>query len=241
MLHFTGMQVAPAPIVESPSQIFDRVFREVKPRTQVPVIEVGFCAFANANSQIQLKNGKLTVRITDVLGEAPGLVIESLAWVLVSKLFRKPVPADALSQYKRYLHRKDVRDRIQAVRLERGRKQISSAQGEVYDLDQLFDALNFQYFFGLMPRPAIGWSLRVSRGILGHYDASHHTIVLSKVLDRASVPQFAVEYVLYHEMLHIKHPTEHRSGRRCVHTREFKTSEKRFERFEDAKEALKQL
>lgn len=241
MLHFTGMQVAPALFVESSLQIFDRIFRELKPRTPVPTIEVQFCAFANANSQIQLMSGKMTVRITDVLEQAPAAVIESLAWVLVSKLFRKPVPAHALLQYKRYLHRKEVRDQIQATRLERGRKQISAAQGEVYDLDHLFDSLNFQYFFGLMPRPVIGWSLRVSRGILGHYDASHHTIVLSKLLDSAGVPRFVVEYVLYHEMLHIKHPVEHRSGRRCVHTREFKASEKQFERFREAQDALKKL
>ena len=241
MLHFTGMHVASALFFESPEQIFERVFAEMKPRTQLPGIEVQFCQFANPNSLIQLKNGKILVRITDVLEPAPSPIIESLAWVLLSKLYRKPVPAHEMLQYKRYIHRKDLRDRIQAVRLERGRKQVSAAQGEIYDLDLLFDQLNFQYFFGLMPRPAIGWSLRVSRGILGHYDPSHHTIVLSKRLDAADVPQFVVEYVLYHEMLHIKHPTEHRSGRRCVHTVEFKASERQFERFKEAKDALKCL
>lgn len=241
MLHFTGMHVAPALLVETPEQIFDRVWRQLKPRTTVPSIEVQFCAFANPNSQIQLKNGKILARVTDVLEPAPALIIESLAWVLLSKLYRKPVPAHELLQYKRYIHRKDIRDRIQTMRLERGRKQLTSAQGDVYDLDALFEQLNFHYFFGLMPKPAIGWSLRVSRGILGHYDPSHHTIVLSKRLDSLDVPRFVVEYVLYHEMLHIKHPTEHRSGRRCVHTAEFKASEKQFDRFKEAKDALKRL
>lgn len=241
MLHFTGMHVASALLFETPEQIFERVWRELKPRTAVPAIEVQFCAFANPNSLIQLKNGKILARITDVLQPAPSPIIESLAWVLLSKLYRKPVPPHEMMQYKRYIHRKDMRDRIQAVRLERGRKQLSSAQGDVYDLDAIFDRLNFRYFFGLMPRPAIGWSLRVSHGILGHYDPSHHTIVLSKRLDSRDVPQMVVEYVLYHEMLHIKHPTEHRSGRRCVHTAEFKASERQFEHFKEARDALKRL
>ena len=235
------MQVASAPFFETPAQIFERVFRELRPRTDVPAVEVRFCAFANPNSMIRLTNGKILVRITDLLEPAPAPILESLAWVLLSKLYRKPVPANELLQYKKYLHRKDIRERIQEVRLARGRKLISPAGGDVYDLDQLFDRLNFQYFFGLMPRPAIGWSLRVSRGILGHYDSSHHTIVLSKRLDSPDVPQLVVEYVLYHEMLHIKHPTEHRGGRRCVHTAEFKASERLFESYMEAKEALKRL
>lgn len=243
MLHFTGVNVASALFFETHEQIFARVFRDLKPRTPVPSIAIEFRRFANPNSLIQFKDGKILVRITDVLEPAPAPIIESLAWVLLSKLFRKPVPGGELLRYKRYLQRKDMRELIHSVRQERGRKQISGAKGDIYDLDQLFDELNFRYFFGLMARPAIGWSLRTSRGILGHYDPSHHTIVLSKLLDSASVPQMVVEYVLFHEMLHIKHPAEHRSmtGRRCVHTREFKQAEKQFEKWKEAKEALKRL
>jgi hypothetical protein len=241
MLHFTGVNLASALFFETHEQIFARVFGDLKPRTPVPLIAVEFRKFANANSMIQFKEGKILVRITDVLEPAPAPIIESLAWVLLSKLFRKPIPGDELLRYKRYIQRKDMRERIHAVRLERGRKQISEPQGDVYDLERLFDDLNFRYFFGLMPRPAIGWSLRASRGILGHYDASHHTIVLSKILDSRNVPQMVVEYVLFHEMLHIKHPTEHRMGRRCVHTREFKTAEEQFEKLKEAKDALKRL
>jgi hypothetical protein len=241
MLHFTGVNVASALFFETHEQIFARVFQELKPKTPLPEITVEFRRFANANSLIQFKQGRILVRITDVLETAPSPIIEALAWVLLSKLFRKPIPGDELLRYKRYIQRKDMRDRIHSVRMERGRKQISDAKGDAYDLDRLFDELNFRYFFGLMPRPAIGWSLRSSRGILGHYDASHNTIVLSKILDSRAVPQVVVEYVMFHEMLHIKHPTEHRMGRRCVHTREFKAEERQFAGWKDAKDALKRL
>jgi len=241
MLHFTRVSVASALFFETPEQIFARVFHELKPRTAVPSIEVRFCRFANANSMIQLKDGKILVRITDILESAPAPVLEALAWVLLSKLYRYAVPRDELLRYKRYIQRKDLREKIHTMRLERGRKLISGVQGDVYNLDELFDQLNFRYFFGLMPKPALGWSLRVSRGILGHYDPAHHTIVLSKRLDKPDVPVMLVEYVLFHEMLHIKYPTEHRQGRRCVHTPVFKAAEKEFEKYKEAKEALKLL
>ena len=83
--------------------------------------------------------------------------------------------------------------------------------------------------------------MRPSRTTLGHYDPSHHMIVLSKALDHPQVPRLAVEYVMFHEMLHLRHPVEHNGARRCVHTIEFKKAEKQFEGLKQAKEYLKRL
>jgi hypothetical protein len=55
------------------------------------------------------------------------------------------------------------------------------------------------------------------------------------------VPALALEYVMYHEMLHLRHPVDHAGARRRVHTREFKEAEKQFPRLKEAKEALKRL
>jgi hypothetical protein len=226
---------------EAPGEICARVFKEVRPRTPLPEIEVKFCPFANANSFIRMANNRLEFRVTDLLENAPAQIFEALAFILIGKLFRKPVPADYRNRYRRYLNRGDVRQNLENTRQVRGRKLISPPRGEVYDLEAMFEELNFKYFFGLMARPALGWSLRVSRATLGHYDPSHHTIVLSKLLDRPAVPRLAVEYVLYHEMLHLRHPVEHNGARRCVHTPEFKAAEKQFERFGEVKALLKRL
>lgn len=188
-----------------------------------------------------MDGNRLELRISDLFETAPAPIFEALAFILIGKLFRKTIPADYAHRYRRYLNRRDVRGRMESARQERGRKLIASAQGEVYDLNVMFEELNFKYFFGLMARPAIGWSRRISRATLGHYDPSHHTIVLSKLLDRPEAPRLAVEYVLYHEMLHLRHPVEHRGARRCVHTREFKAAEKQFERLAEAKALLRKL
>ena len=65
--------------------------------------------------------------------------------------------------------------------------------------------------------------------------------MLSRILDRPDTPRLAVEYVLFHEMLHLRHPAEHRGARRCVHTRAFKEAEKQFERLHEAKTLLRKL
>ena len=124
---------------------------------------------------------------------------------------------------------------------ERGRKAYLEAGGRVYNLRTLFEELNFEYFHGLTAQPQLGWSVRLSRTTLGHYDPSHHVIVLSRLLDMQEASPLIVKFVLFHEMLHLRYPTEHRGSRRCVHTREFKRAERTFVHYKQAKEELRRF
>jgi hypothetical protein len=236
-----AVHVESALLFETPEQIFARVFRNLHLRGGTPSIVVEFCEFANANSFIRLEQGRLHVRLTDVLCEAPAPIIEALAYILISKLYRKPIPRIFSHRYRLYLNRRDIRQALHTLRKARGRKLVSSPQGACHNLVELFEEMNARYFNGLMARPDLGWSLRPSRSILGHYDPGHHMIVLSSVLDKPEVPRLAVEYVMFHEMLHLRFPVEHRGVRRCVHTPDFKLAEKEFKELKQAKELLKRL
>ncbi len=226
---------------ESHAEIYACIFRELRPRTPVPEIRVQFKRYASANAQIRLEQGVLLVRIADTLEGAPESVHEALAEILLAKLFRRPVPAHSNDRYRRYLNRRDISENLSLVRQIRGRKRLEHPAGTHYNLEEIFEELNLHYFWGLMARPRLGWSPYASRTLLGHYDPSHNAIVLSRILDRPQTPRLAVEYVLYHEMLHLRHPAEHRGVRRCVHTKAFKEEEKRFARFAEAKALLKKL
>ncbi len=207
----------------------------------MPAIRLEFCKFANANSFVRWDEDGLAFRITDVLEGAPAQILEALAYILLSKLLRRPTPKLYAERYRRYLNRKEMRRSLQLVKQARGRKYVSSPQGACYDLETIFEELNLRYFHGLVARPLLGWSRKPSRTMLGHYDPSHNAIVLSRHLDRQSVARLAVEYVLFHEMLHLRFPVEHRGARRCVHTREFKQAEKEFVGLKEAKELLKRV
>lgn len=226
---------------ETPEQVFSRVFTELKPRTPVPALRVEFCKFANANSFVRLDQAGVQVRITDVLEGAPSQILEALAHILLSKLFRRPAPKMHAERYRRYLNRKEMRRSLQLVKQARGRKFLSGPRGACYDLEEIFEQLNRSYFHGLMARPLLGWSRTVSRTMLGHYDPSHNAIILSRLLDSPTVPHLAVEYVVFHEMLHLRFPVEHRGARRCVHTRKFKEAERQFPRLKEAKDLLKKI
>jgi hypothetical protein len=224
---------------ETPEEVFSRVFRELKPRTPVPAVRLEFCKFANANSSVRWDHSGLAFRITDLLEGAPSTILESLACILMSKLLRRQPPRIHTDRYRRYLNRKEMRRSLQLVKQARGRKFVSGPQGEAYNLETVFDDLNQAHFHGLMAQPLLGWSRRPSRVMLGHYDPSHNAIILSRLLDRPNVPRLVVEYILFHEMLHLRYPVEHRGARRCVHTREFKEAEKQFPGLKEAKQLLK--
>lgn len=233
--------VQPSLFSETPEEIYARVFRQVKPRTPLPKLHVEFCRFANADSFIRLENGELHVRISDLLAGAPDSVMEALAFILICKLYRKPVERMHAHRYRVYLNRRDMRRQAELIKQIRGRKFISGPQGQHRNLEEVFEKLNARFFDGLMGRPQLGWSRQPSHSMLGHFDPSHNAIIISRIFDQPKTPLLALEYVMFHEMLHLRYPVDHNGARRRVHTKEFREAEKKFPQLKEAKEILKRL
>ena len=221
--------------------LFQRTYRELRPRALMPDFRVEFYAFANVNSTIRLRDGVIHVRISDLLEGAPESVIEAIAHILLAKIYRKPIDTCHAVRYRRYVSSHDMTTKAHLVRQVRGRKRIDSARGFHYDLEEIFETLNRQFFHGLLARPLMTWSRLRARNSLAHYDPAHNAIVVSRIFDHARVPRYAVEYIVYHEMLHLKHPVKLRGSRRCVHGPEFQAEEKLFPELEQAKSFLKTL
>ena len=221
--------------------MFQETYRELRPRAAMPEFRVEFYPFANMNNTIRMREAKVHVRISDLLEGAPDNVLEAIAHILLAKLYRKPIQPAHSTRYRRYVSSHDVTAKTHLVRQMRGRKRIESAQGQIYDLDQIFEKLNLRFFFGLLGRPQMTWSQSHARNSLAHYDPAHNAIVVSRVFDHARVPRYAVEYIVYHEMLHLKHPVKLRGSRRCVHGPEFQAEEKLFPELNTAKAFLKTL
>jgi len=221
--------------------LFQESYRELRARGPIPEISVEFFAFANLNNTIRLREGRLLVRLSDLLEGAPESVLRSIAHILLAKMYRKPIQRSYATRYRRYISSHEISHKTHLVRQLRGRKQINTPQGHTYDLEKIFDELNKRYFWGLLARPRLTWSQNHARNSLGHYDPAHNAIVVSRIFDHPRVPGYAVEYILYHEMLHLKHPVKLRGSRRCVHSAEFQAEEKLFPQLEDAKRFLKIL
>lgn len=221
--------------------LFHETHRELRPRSAIPELRVEFFGFANINNTIRLRQGRLLVRLSDLLEGAPEYVLRAIAHILLAKMYRKPIDRDHATRYRRYVSTQHMSRKAHLLRQMRGRKRITSARGHAYDLDTIFEELNTKFFHGLLARPLMTWSSEHARNRLGHYDPAHNAIVVSRVFDHSRVPRYAVEYIVYHEMLHLKHPVKLRGSRRCVHSAEFKAEENQFPQLEAAKRFLRIL
>jgi SprT-like family len=202
-------------------------------------MDIRFYPFVSINNTIRLRQSELYVRLSDLLEGAPEPVLHAIAHILLAKLYRKPIDPAQSARYRRYVGRHELAAKARLVRQMRGRKHIRSARGHHYDLEEIFDELNRRFFHGLMGRPQLTWSREDARNRLGHYDPAHNAIVISRVFDDRRVPRYVVEYIVYHEMLHLKHPVKLRGSRRCVHSKEFMEEEKLFPELEQARKFLR--
>jgi len=221
--------------------IFEACFRELRPGAEPPPFAIEFFAFANINNTIRLREGKLFVRLSDLLEGAPESVLRAIAHILLAKMYRKPIERTQSARYRRYVHSYEIRNKAHLVRQARGRKQIGPAKGRVFDLDTIFEELNLRHFGGMMARPRMSWSRGRARNLLGHYDPAHNAIVVSRIFDHPAVPRYAVEYIVYHEMLHLRHPVKLNGSRRSVHSAEFRAEEKLFPQLEAAQRFLRRM
>lgn len=221
--------------------IFQNCYRELRARAPLPEFLVRYFPFANINNTIRLREGCIDVRLSDLLEGAPESVLGAIAHILLAKLYRKPIEPARAARYRKYVNSQNVSAKAHLIRQMRGRKKIVSANGSRFNLEEIFDELNARYFHGLLGRPRMTWSFTLSRISLGHYDPAHNTIVVSRIFDRENVPRYALEYLVYHEMLHLKYPVKLRGSRRCVHSPAFQAEERAFSHFEEAKKYLKKI
>jgi hypothetical protein len=221
--------------------IFHEEFRALRPRAPMPPMLVRFRRFTSLNTRIRLRDGQVLVSLSDLLEGAPEGVIRAIAHILLAKLYKKPIDPAHNLRYKRFSSSAAVTRQTELIRGARGSKRFFGPEGRFYNLEEVFDSLNLRFFGGMLGRPELTWSEGMAKRALGHYDAAHNTIVVSRVFDRPSSPRYAVEYLLYHEMLHLKHPVRMRGVRRCVHSREFKYDERLFPQLKEAQEFIKRL
>jgi len=229
--------------VESPLEqarrIFDESIDDLRIHRHCRPVHVEFYPFVGINHTIRFRNGQLYVRLSDLFEEAPEEVVKALSIILLSKLFRRKIPASTQATYRSFVNSIEMKERSLVTRGKRGRKQLAAPQGRYYDLAALFARLNEEYFDNQIEDITLGWSLRKSRRILGHFDPSHGSITVSRIFDHAGTPEMVVRYILFHEMLHAKFDTSSNFDLKHRHSRQFKTEEKKFADYDAANAWLK--
>ena len=222
-------------------RIFHRIFTRLGCQGRPPQFVVELYPYANLAHTMRLRQETAHVRLSDILRDAPVAVIEAAAAILLAQMYRRRMPAGLRDLYRQFALAHSTRRHIARVRRKRARRIVHDPRGAAHDLEPMFAALNLEYFEGNLRRPRLGWSTRPWRSQYGCFDPSLDQIVMNNRLDRADVPSYAVELILYHEMLHVKHPLRAAACGLQAHSAEFRAEEKRFKHYDRARKFLEHV
>jgi hypothetical protein len=119
----------------------------------------------------------------------------------------------------------------------------SQSKGRLFDLLEIFQSLNAAYFDGKLAS-FIRWGKSRGRSYQTTFtDAQgsrRNLISIAQLYNKPDVPRFAVEAIVFHEMLHIAVPPFKRNFKNVIHGREFKRAERRFPHFKEWRQWEKQ-
>lgn len=199
-----------------------------------PPPKVSFYPYAGGGSTVREREGRLRFRLSDRMQGAPDQVLEGVVGVLLCRYFGLPdAKADpaAVRAYREYLN--DERNAGPAPAGRQGRKHIEPV-GAHRSLLESYLRVSLDLGLALPRVPTLSWSKTVSRHRFGHWDPDHQVIVVSQILDDPDVPEFVLDYVVYHEVLHILHPVRMGSAtKRIVHSAAFRRDERRYPRWQE--------
>lgn len=206
-------------------------------RARIPGrLVVAFRPLTEAYFRTTAKNRQLRVVVNDAFDDATPEVMGAMAEVIVARASGAARPREVGKPFWHYVESDDLRERMQRNYLDRQRSFSPQPRGEVWDLDQLFDDINTQYFEGALERPMLGWTRRPLTYRWGWYSSMvrpNGLIVINCLLDDKKAPRFVLEGTMHHEMLHMLMDPKVVGGRRVVHTREFRTMERGYEHYSE--------
>jgi predicted metal-dependent hydrolase len=221
-----------------PKNHLEELFQSVQKtyfNKNVKRIDVAYYPFRSLKHTIEWTPWRIRIRINQHFMNAPEKVMEDLAIILLAKVYKVKNTKEARKRYNDFVE--ILRQSLPPKKF--NRLDVYKAKGKVYDLSKIFHQLNQLYFSNGIKPPVIGWSRKKSYRRLGFYDQERNLLVVSRNFDQKNVPEDIIRYLVYHEMLHMQYPSIQKNGRRIVHSRQFRETEKQFPQYEEIQDWLK--
>ena len=180
----------------------------------------------------QKKGDKLHVVVGESFVFAPDQVLLALMEATLCSSFKSK--KSIIRNYSRTAEYHQVREKLEYLAI----PPESYSGGAHHNLSDSFYRVNTTYFDGKLDKPHLVWSNRLTRRKFGHYQEDTNTVLISRTLDQHHTPLFVVDFVMYHELLHMKLGSRISKNRRYIHTREFKKLESDYIAFDKAQKYL---
>ena len=198
-------------------------------------------AYRGTVIRVTRRGAELRFSLHSALAAGPAEVFGAAVRCVLRRL-RRRTPADGdrnlLAAFRRQLAESSGAEA--AIRL----PPAAEPRGRYFDLAEIFARVNAAHFHGQLQVRAIGWTRGAARRRLAFCRPESGEIRVSRLLDRPDVPAWFLEYLVYHEALHLLLPPPARRSRSQWHHRQFRSMEQAFPHYEAAqrfKETLPRL
>lgn len=176
-------------------------------------------------SSVGRRNGAVTFRLHRIFRDAPVEILEALVRLhFVSNHRAERRRLIALVRHHVTQNAAAISPRVRVRR----RRLTLQPHGIYVNLDAIFEEMN-RRFFGERVQASITWSRSVNRRQMGscREDSGKQVIVINRLLDNPQVPQYYLNFLVIHEMLHCVYPRRIVNGRIVRHPKEMREFERK--------------
>jgi hypothetical protein len=146
----------------------------------------------------------------------------------------------ALGRLRQHASGAEFSEAVQALQTSQSAR-VPDTHGRVYDLQEVFDRVNANYFNRKMEQPRLTWNRTITARKLGHYQPQTDTVMISITLDQPNIPAYLIDFIMYHELLHKKLGVQQLNGRRYAHNKKFRDEERKYLEYAKAQEFMQLL
>jgi len=220
---------------ESTQQLVN-IFRTAGKEYGFDDVVAEYSSFKEFKVRWQRSKGRANFKVSDYMEDAPAEIIDGIARALFSKI------SGSDTGYPEEVHEWLATDKFvkanQPTYLRRNRSLTRSAQGETRNLKDSYHRLVNQGLIESDEDVCLTWTTEQNIRRVGYCSVLMKVIAISSVFDTEMIPEFVLDYVVYHEFLHIQAGFDP-FGRK--HTEDFVSQEKKFPKIEEAEDWIKKL
>jgi predicted metal-dependent hydrolase len=174
--------------------------------------------------------------VSDYLRNADQDVIEGIARTIFSRISGRKMESQKTME--EWLTNDEFSKMNRPTYLRRSRNLTKSAKGKVRDLTESYNRLVEQNIIPQMDDVAFTWTKEPNIRRIGYCSILMKVIAISSIFDTETIPEFVLDYVVYHEMLHMMRGFDP-FGK--LHDAEFQKEERKYPLMKESEEWLKRL
>ena len=181
--------------------------------------------------------GWIEFTVSDYLKNAPQDVIEGIARIIFSR-----ISGSGSKEYPKnmedWLTNCEFAKANRPTYLRRSRNLTGSAKGKCRDLTESYNRLVEQGIIPPMEDIVFSWTKDPNIRRVGYCSVLMRVIAISSVFDTEAIPEFVLDFIVYHEMLHMMRGFDPLGK---LHDAEFQADESKYPMKTESEEWLRRL